>query len=89
MKNAGLRVVALLTAGRPLIVNETLGDCGALVDAWLPGTEGQGIADVLFGDFTPTGKLSFSWPPTMAQIPINLGDRNYAPLFPYDFGLTS
>ncbi len=88
MKNAGLRVVAVLFSGRPLIVDEILSDCDALVAAWLPGTEGRGVSDVLFGDFSPTGKLSFSWPRTMAQIPINLGDRDYHPLFPYGFGLT-
>jgi beta-glucosidase len=54
----------------------------------LPGTEGQGVTDVLFGDYKPTGKLSFSWPRSMAQIPINVGDKNYDPLFKYGFGLT-
>ena len=53
-----------------------------------PGTEGQGVADVLFGDYKPTGKLSFTWPRSMAQIPINVGDATYDPLFPYGFGLT-
>lgn len=88
MKNAGLRVVAILLSGRPMIVDDILNDCDALVAAWLPGTEGRGVSDVLFGDFSPVGKLSFSWPRTLAQIPINLGDRNYDPLFPYGFGLT-
>jgi hypothetical protein len=64
-----------------------LNDCDAFVAAWLPGTEGQGIADVLFGDYNFTGKLSHSWPRTMDQIPINSGDANYDPLFPYGFGL--
>jgi beta-glucosidase len=53
-----------------------------------PGTEGQGIADVLFGDYKPTGKLSFSWPRTMSQIPINVGDQGYDPLFAFGYGLT-
>lgn len=64
---------------------------GAWVAAWLPGTEGNGIADVLFGDYSPTGKLSHSWPNSMAQIPINVGDSDYAsdpPQFAYGFGLT-
>ncbi len=88
MKKAGIRVAAVLVSGRPLIINEALGRCDAFVVAWLPGTEGQGVADVLFGDYKPTGKLSFSWPRSMAQIPINFGDPNYDPLFKYGFGLS-
>ncbi len=88
LKQAGIPVVALLLSGRPMIIAEALGQCDAFVAAWLPGTEGQGVADVLFGDYKPTGKLSFSWPRSMAQIPINVGDKNYDPLFKYGFGLT-
>ncbi len=55
---------------------------------WLPGTEGQGVADALLGDYAPTGKLPHSWPRSMAQIPINYGDPNYDPLFAYGYGLT-
>jgi len=54
----------------------------------LPGTEGAGIADVIFGDYEPTGKLSFTWPRSMDQVPINYGDTNYNPLFAYGYGLT-
>jgi beta-glucosidase len=46
------------------------------------------VADVLFGDYKPTGKLSVTWPRSMAQIPINVGDASYDPQFPYGFGLT-
>jgi len=88
MRQAGIPVVAVLLSGRPMIINEALGQCDALVAAWLPGTEGQGVADVLFGDYKPTGKLSFSWPRSMAQIPINVGDKSYDPLFKYGFGLS-
>lgn len=88
MKRAGIRVVAVLLSGRPMIIDQVLGKCDAFVAAWLPGTEGQGVADVLFGDYKPTGKLSFSWPRSMAQIPINFGDPNYDPLFKYGFGLS-
>jgi len=88
MKQAGIPVVVVLFSGRPMIVNDALGRCDAFVAAWLPGTEGQGVTDVLFGDYKPTGKLSFSWPRSMAQIPINVGDKNYDPLFKYGFGLT-
>ncbi|HWS89571.1 MAG TPA: glycoside hydrolase family 3 N-terminal domain-containing protein [Pyrinomonadaceae bacterium] len=88
MKGAGIPVVVVLFSGRPLIINDALAKADAFVAAWLPGTEGQGVTDVLFGDYRPTGKLSFTWPRTNAQIPINVGDRNYDPLFPYGFGLT-
>lgn len=88
MKKAGLRVVVVVLSGRPLIVSDILNDCDALVAAWLPGTEGLGVSDVLLGKYKPTGKLSFSWPRTNEQLPINIGDRNYNPLFPYGFGLT-
>ncbi len=88
MKQAGIPVVVVLVSGRPLIINQALDQADAFVAAWLPGTEGQGVADVLFGDYKPTGKLSVSWPRSMAQIPINVGDKNYDPLFKYGFGLT-
>jgi beta-glucosidase len=88
MKQAGLRVVAVLLSGRPLIINDALARCDAFVAAWLPGTEGQGVADVLFGDYKPTGKLSLSWPRSMEQIPSHVGDKDYDPLFKYGFGMT-
>ena len=88
MKQAGMPLVVVLLSGRPVIVDKVIGKADAFVAAWLPGTEGQGVADVLFGDFKPVGKLSFSWPRSMDQIPINVGDRNYDPLFKYGFGLS-
>lgn len=88
MKKAGIPVVVILISGRPMIINEALEQADAFIAAWLPGTEGQGVADVLFGDYKPTGKLSFTWPRSMAQIPINIGDKNYNPLFAYGYGLT-
>ncbi|HZI20821.1 MAG TPA: glycoside hydrolase family 3 N-terminal domain-containing protein [Pyrinomonadaceae bacterium] len=88
MRRAGIPVVVVLFSGRPMIIDKVLGRCDAFVAAWLPGTEGQGIADVLFGDYRPTGKLSFSWPRSNDQIPVNVGDRNYNPLFKYGYGLT-
>jgi beta-glucosidase len=87
VKKAGVPVVVVVVSGRPLILGEALTQADALVAAWLPGTEGQGVADVLFGDYRPTGKLSFTWPRAMAQIPINVGDAAYDPQFPYGFGL--
>jgi beta-glucosidase len=88
MKQAGIPVVVILISGRPMIINEVLDSADAFIAAWLPGSEGQGVADVLFGDYKPTGKLSCSWPRSMAQIPINVGDKNYDPLFKYGYGLT-
>jgi beta-glucosidase len=88
VKKAGIPVVVVVLSGRPLILGDALAQADAVVAAWLPGTEGQGVADVLFGDYKPTGKLSFTWPRTMAQIPINVGDAAYDPQFPFGFGLT-
>jgi beta-glucosidase len=80
--------VLVVLWGRPLILGDALEAADAVVAAWVPGTEGAGVADVLFGDLAPTGKLSFSWPRSVAQEPINVGDANYDPLFPFGFGLT-
>jgi beta-glucosidase len=88
VKKAGIPVVVVLISGRPMILGEALTMADALVAAWLPGTEGQGVADVLFGDYKPTGKLPHSWPRSMAQLPLNSGDASYDPLFAYGFGLT-
>ena len=88
LRKANVPTVVILITGRPLIITEQLDSMDALLVAWLPGTEGDGIADVLFGDFSPKGKLPVSWPRDMSQIPINIGDANYDPLFPYGFGLT-
>jgi beta-glucosidase len=83
--------VVVIVSGRPLIVTDLLPKAGAWLAAWLPGTEGNGVSDVLFGDYAPTGKLSHSWPKSMAQIPINVGDADYStdpPQFAYGFGLS-
>jgi beta-glucosidase len=88
MKSAGIPVVVVLVSGRPMILGDVLSQADAFVAAWLPGTEGEGVADVLFGDYKPTGKLSYSWPRSMAQIPINVGDPDYDPLFPFGYGLS-
>jgi beta-glucosidase len=83
----GIPVVAVLVCGRPLVVNQELESSRAFVVAWLPGSEGQGIADVLFGDQDFQGKLSFSWP-RYDDENWNVGDKYYNPLFPYGFGLS-
>jgi beta-glucosidase len=88
VKKAGVPVVVVVVSGRPMILGDVADTADAIVAAWLPGTEGQGVADVLFGDHKPTGKLSFTWPRTTAQIPINVGDTPYDPLYPFGFGLT-
>jgi beta-glucosidase len=85
---AKVPVVLVLLSGRPLILGEALDLSDAFVAAWLPGTEGAGVAEVLFGAKPFTGKLPTSWPRTMAQIPINVGDATYDPLFPFGFGLS-
>jgi beta-glucosidase len=88
MKQAGMPIVVVLISGRPIIIDKIIDKADALVAAWLPGTEGRGVTDVLFGDFRFNGKLSFSWPRSMDQIPINVGDKDYDPLFKYGYGLT-
>jgi beta-glucosidase len=90
-KKAGMPVVVVLFSGRPLILDPILNEVDALIAAWLPGTEGDGIADVLFGTYNPTGKLSVTWPRSMTQVPINVGPNGEKPqgaLFDYGFGLS-
>jgi beta-glucosidase len=90
-KRAGVPVVVVLFSGRPLILEPIVGDLDALIAAWLPGTEGDGIADVLLGKYNPTGKLSVTWPASMAQVPINVSPKGENPagaLFDYGFGLS-
>jgi beta-glucosidase len=81
--------VVVDVAGRPQIVTDLLSTMDAFVMAWLPGSEGAGVADVLFGSKPFTGTLPVSWPRSENQEPINVGDRHYNPLFPYGFGLTT
>lgn len=78
----------VLITGRPLIVTEEIEAADAFMVAWLPGTEGDGVSDVLFGDVAPSGKLSFSWPKDMDNVPVNFGDEDYDPLFKLGYGLT-
>jgi beta-glucosidase len=79
MKAARIPVVVVLFSGRPIVLGQVLDKADAVVAAWLPGTEGDGIADVLFGGYKPTGKLSHAWP---------RGGRGSEALFPYGFGLS-
>lgn len=86
MKAAGIPVVVVLVSGRPMIINDVLADADAFVAAWLPGTEGQGVSDVLFGDYKPTGKLSFAWPRSDEQLPLGTATKADV-LFKNGFGL--
>lgn len=84
-----IKCVVVVVSGRPLLVEPFLGAIDALVAAWLPGTEGLGVADVLFGDYGFTGKLPLTWFRSVEQLPMNVGDAHYDPLFPFGFGLTT
>ena len=94
LASEGIPVVSVFLSGRPLWVNPELNASNAFIAAWLPGTEGGGVADVLFRganqgiahDFS--GRLSFSWPRHPLQTPLNRGDAHYDPLFAYGFGLS-
>ncbi len=94
LKADGIPVVAVFLSGRPLWVNREINASDAFVAAWLPGSEGGGVADVLLRgaggkvahDFR--GKLSYSWPRNAIQTPLNIGQANYAPQFAYGYGLT-
>ncbi len=94
LQQQGIPVVTVFLTGRPLWVNKELNASDAFVVAWLPGSEGQGIADLLLRDPQGKiqhdfhGKLSFSWPRTDQQFVLNHGDKTYDPLFAYGYGLT-
>ena len=88
LKAQGIPVVAVLLSGRPLYVNPQINAADAFVAAWLPGSEGEGIADVLLGKSDFRGQLSFSWPRRPNQTPLNVGDPIYDPQFALGYGLT-
>ena len=88
VKEKNLPYLIILVSGRPLLIEDEIKDSDAFIAVWLPGTEGAGIADVIFGDHAPTGKLSMSWPRSIDQLPINIGDKIYNPLFPFGYGLS-
>ncbi|KQX79926.1 glycoside hydrolase family 3 N-terminal domain-containing protein [Streptomyces sp. Root1310] len=86
---AAMRCAVLIVSGRPQLIGDRLAGIDALVASWLPGTEGDGVADVLYGRRPFTGQLPVTWPKTQAQLPINVGDAAYDPQFPYGWGLTT
>ncbi|CAH8355230.1 unnamed protein product [Eruca vesicaria subsp. sativa] len=82
--------LVMLISGRPVVLEpRVLEKTEALVAAWLPGTEGQGMADVIFGDYDFEGKLPVSWFKTVEHLPLNARANSYDPLFPLGFGLNS
>ncbi|MFD5034474.1 glycoside hydrolase family 3 N-terminal domain-containing protein [Streptomyces sp. NPDC058405] len=86
---AAMKCAVLIVSGRPQLIGEQLGDIDALVASWLPGTEGDGVADVLYGKQPFTGQLPLTWPKSADSLPINVGDASYDPQFPYGWGLTT
>ncbi|WP_069770665.1 glycoside hydrolase family 3 N-terminal domain-containing protein [Streptomyces sp. LUP30] len=86
---AAMKCAVLIVSGRPQLIGDRLGAIDALVASWLPGTEGDGVADVLYGKRPFTGRLPVTWPRSEAQLPINVGDTAYDPQFPYGWGLTT
>ncbi|GAA2327852.1 glycoside hydrolase family 3 C-terminal domain-containing protein [Streptomyces kunmingensis] len=86
---AAMKCVVLTVSGRPQLIGDRLGSIDGLVASWLPGAEGDGVADVLYGKRPFTGQLPVTWPKSEAQLPINVGDSSYDPQFPYGYGLTT
>jgi beta-glucosidase len=88
MRAQSEKLVVILISGRPMIITEQLPLADAWVATWLPGTEGDGVAQVLFGDYPFRGKLSFTWPRSMDQVPQGaLEESGEEPLFPFGYGL--
>ncbi|BCJ46400.1 beta-glucosidase [Actinoplanes ianthinogenes] len=84
---AAAACVVLIVSGRPQVITDQLAEMDALVASWLPGSEGAGVADVLFGREPFTGRLPVTWPRSTDQVPINIGDKTYKPLYLYGYGL--
>jgi len=88
MKKLNIPLVIIMLSGRPLIVTDEINSWDAFLAAWLPGTEADGISDIIFGNYNPRGKLAFSWPKSMEQIPHDYKNTKNKPLFNYKYGLT-
>ena len=93
VRESSEKLVVILISGRPMVVTEQIDLSDAFAAAWLPGSEGQGVADVLFGDYPFTGKLPYTWPRSMDQIPFDFDHLETtgpgAPLFPLGYGLNA
>jgi beta-glucosidase len=87
-KAAGKKVIAIIFSGRPVLITDQLANADAWIAGWLPGTEGDGVADVLFGTYNPTGRLPHSWPASEADANKNKDDVGFVPLFPFNHGLS-
>lgn len=94
LRAQGIPVVAVFLSGRPLWMNREINASDAFVAAWLPGSEGAGVADVLFrtadgkSAYDFKGRLPFSWPASANQGPINIGQTDYKPQFAFGYGLS-
>ncbi|KAL2239256.1 uncharacterized protein LOC105170099 [Sesamum indicum] len=84
-----VKCVVVVVSGRPIVLEPYVSQVDAVVAAWLPGTEGLGVTDALFGNYGFTGKLARTWFKSVDQLPMNVGDSHYDPLFPFGFGLTT
>jgi beta-glucosidase len=84
---AAMKCVVMTVSGRPLDITGIVPEAAGVVASWLPGTEGEGVADVLFGDKPFTGRLPETWAKAESQLPLNVGDANYDPLYAYGWGL--
>lgn len=91
VKSSGIPTIVLMLSGRLMNITDRISDWDAFIAAWLPGTEGTGISDLIYGDYGFTGKLSVSWPKSFDgdDVKVNLGDSTYLPLFPYNYGLNT
>jgi beta-glucosidase len=88
MKSAGIPLVLVLVTGRPVRVESYLSSFDAVVSAWLPGSAGDGVASLLYGDAKFAGMLPKSWPKDSTMLPISSLQSGASPLFAYGFGLT-
>jgi len=88
MQGANIPLVLVLISGRPMLIESYLPSFDAVVEAWLPGSAGDGIANVLYGDASFSGVLPKSWPKDSTMLPISSLMSGADPLFPYGFGLT-
>ena len=92
MRKRSEKLLVIILSGRPLVISEQYQIADAWIAAWLPGTQGEGVADVLFWDFPFTGKLPYTWPRANEQLPMNINNIGRktgceGPLFPFGYGL--
>ena len=92
LRQHGRKTIVIIISGRPLVITDIYQQADAWVAVWLPGTEGNGVTDVLFGDYPFTGRLPYTWPRTNEQLPININNIELtsgcdSPLFPFGYGL--